>query len=189
MLEAEVARKRPSPGAVYNGPEQLVLEAGRRWRWRRLSRDFSPGVTRWGIPRGCFSNSMIAAIQHPDLRYVEGFAYAGHFPIHHAWNVDADDTVIDFTWREDRELAPRRGRAYHGVVVPIERAWESTWHQSGSVLDLAPDFPELFVTWPRNDHPDRPSLDRLAELVEDVGARGRDLARKLRLESKENTCP
>lgn len=182
MLEAEAQRmaERPRASYVYSSAQELVLEHGRRWRWRRLSRDLSP-ATRWGIPRGCFSNSLLAAQFHPDLRYVEGYAYAGQFPIHHAWNVDPDGVVLDFTWQES-EFNPARGRAYMGVVVPIEHAWEQLWDFERSVLDCPPDWPTFRAPWVVDDHPPRPSVERVVEMLGDVSSEFAEMA-KARLAS------
>jgi hypothetical protein len=38
-------------------------------------------------PNECFSNALLAAVQHKDLTYVEGYASNGIMPIHHAWVV------------------------------------------------------------------------------------------------------
>lgn len=169
MVEAEARRKAsPRPGAVYSSPEELVLEAGRRWTFRPLSRDLSPGVTRWGIPRGCFSNAMLGAMLHRDLRYVEGFAYAGQVPVHHAWNVDPRNVVLDFTWRED-QLHPRQGRAYLGVVVSIEAAWEAVWHRERTVLDCPPNYPELMTPWTVDNHPARPTDEHIVAMLDGAG--------------------
>jgi len=168
MMEA-VARKRaadfPAKSGYYASIEELVLDLGRRWRWQPLRREFSPH-SRWGAPKACFSNALIAGLLNPDLRYVEGFAYAGLIPIHHAWNVDAKGVVVDFTWPED-ELSPRKGRAYMGVVAPLEAAWKAAWEQETTVLD-PPRRP-----WPTQDRPVRPEPDRILEML--GVAAGRDL--------------
>lgn len=167
LLRADARRQEDHamrPGAVYRSAEELILDAGRRWPWRPLSRDWSP-LSRWGAPRTCFANSLIACMAHRDLRYVEGFAYAGHSPIHHAWNVDERGVVLDFTWRE-LALAPI-GRAYHGVVVPIERAFEAVWTHGESVLHDAPEFRSLMEPWPRYDTPPRPDDAAIAAMLKD----------------------
>lgn len=185
MVQAEERRKASSslrPGAVYRSPEELLLELGRRWTWRPLSRDWSP-MSRWGLERACFANSVLGAILHRDLRYVEGFAYAGTIPIHHAWCVDQNDVVVDFTWQE-RELLPRLGRAYLGVVVPIERAIDCVWGLGASVFDDPPEYRSIMEPWVVNDHPPLPSDEAITEFITDAGGEGRaDLLAKLRLAS------
>ena len=65
------------------------------------------------------------------LQYVEGYAViGGKNPVLHAWNVDAEGSVIDSTWEPV-------GSAYFGVILPrsiVEPAktsvlddWESGW--------------------------------------------------------------
>lgn len=174
MVEAEARRKAGfalRPGAVYHSAEEVLLRHGRRWRWHRLSRDLSP-ATRWGLPRACFSNALLAAMFHADLRYVEGFAYAGAFPIHHAWNVDSVGVVQDFTWRED-EIRPSLGRAYLGVVVPIERAMTAVWDAERNVFDDPPTYASLKMPWVVDDHPARPTDERILEFMSEVGAHSR----------------
>lgn len=173
MIEAEARRQRESfdsrPGFVYASAEELVLEHGRRWPWRPLSRDLSPGATRWGAERKCFANSLLAACFHPDLRYVEGFAYCGHLPVHHAWNVDPSGVVLDFTWNED-ELLPSLGRAYMGVVVALDRAWTALWDDEGAVLDgWKRDWPTLREPWGVNDHPPRPTREQILAWIGNAG--------------------
>lgn len=166
LLAADVHRqadKAQRPGAVYRSAEELVLDAGRRWPWRPLSRDWSP-ASRWGAPSLCFANTLIACMVHRDLRYVEGFAYIGQSPIHHAWNVDERGVVHDFTWRE-MALLPVPGRAYHGVVVPIERAFDAVWTQGETVLIDPPQFHALMESWPRDDHPPRPTDAAIAAML------------------------
>lgn len=173
MLEAEARRKAGfglRPGAAYFSSEQVLLEVGRRWRWRPLARDLSR-ATRWGLERACFSNALLAAMLHPDLRYVEGFAYAGAFPIHHAWNVDPAGVVVDFTWRED-QLDPRQGRAYLGVVVPVERAMHAVWDLGAAVFEDPPDYDSLRAPWVVDDHPARLPDERVIEFLYEVGASG-----------------
>jgi hypothetical protein len=167
MVQAEAARKAfygRRAGAVYQSSEELLLEAGRRWSWQPLARDLSP-LTRWGFPAACYANSLLAAILHSDLRYVEGFAYAGAFPIHHAWNVDSRGVVQDFTWRED-QLHPREGRAYLGVVVSIERAMHAIWDLSSTVLEDPPHYASLMERWVVDHHPPRPKVEAITELLD-----------------------
>lgn len=133
MVNVESAHHFRFRGAVdaegFASPAGLVNVHGDLWTWRPLRRRFSR-ASKWGAPRACFANALIACATNVDLRYVEGFAYCGQFAVHHAWAVDMDDIVLDFTWREDVFL-PRFGRAYTGVPCPIVPAFEATWNDKG----------------------------------------------------------
>jgi hypothetical protein len=78
----------------------------------------------------CFRNAFLTMMR-TGLQYAEGYAVSGRkIPVLHAWNVDAEDSVIDSTWEPV-------GSAYFGIVFPLsilERAktsvlddWESGW--------------------------------------------------------------
>lgn len=52
------------------------------------------------IPKQCYSNCFLAVYGRADLAqavYVEGFAYAGFFPVEHAW-IELEGRIIDPTW-------------------------------------------------------------------------------------------
>ena len=68
--------------------------------------------------RDCFRNAYIM-LQKPELEYVEGIAYSGIMPVHHAWNVDKDGNVVDVTWRTRGKLSKfGEGREYFGIIIP-----------------------------------------------------------------------
>jgi hypothetical protein len=72
------------------------------------------------------------------LEYVEGYALiGGKNPVLHAWNVDAEGSVIDSTWEPV-------GSIYFGIVFPpsiVERA-------KTSVLDdFENGWPVLRESW------------------------------------------
>jgi hypothetical protein len=85
------------------------------------------------VPKQCFVNAARLVGRFRTLTYVEGYAYReGLFPMHHAWAVDADRSVVDPTWR-DPELC-----AYWGV--PFDRDNWQRWSnrpQSWSLFDSA----------------------------------------------------
>lgn len=114
---------------VFSCPEALVDMHGDLWTWRPLWRWFSAG-SKWGAPRACFANALLACATNDDLRYAEGFAYCGQFAVHHAWAVDTEDLVLDFTWDEGVFL-PRRGRAYLGVLCPLPAAFDAVCNDKG----------------------------------------------------------
>jgi hypothetical protein len=78
----------------------------------------------------CFRNAFLTMMR-TGLQYAEGFATVGSkIPVLHAWNVDAEGSVIDSTWEPV-------GSAYFGVVFPpwiveptrtsVLDDWESGW--------------------------------------------------------------
>jgi hypothetical protein len=85
-----------------------------------------------GEPRSCFLNSWRLAMKHPDLRYVEGYAHQGLTPVHHAWNVNRNNVVVDSTW--DEENAPLAHRAYLGVPMDIGEVSRAMLGRRGSVM-------------------------------------------------------
>jgi len=71
-------------------------------RWQRL-----PGPAKM-----CFQNAATAALDHPELTYVEGYAFSSVFPlpINHGWLTDRAGRVVDPTWAE--------GSGYFGIPFP-----------------------------------------------------------------------
>ena len=78
----------------------------------------------------CFRNAFLTMMK-TGLQYAEGYAVVGSKnPVLHAWNVDAEGSVIDSTWEPV-------GSIYFGIVFPpsiVERAqtsvlddYESGW--------------------------------------------------------------
>ncbi len=71
-----------------------------------------PKAFRRGKPKYCFRNAAHLALEHDELRYVEGFGLRTDlFPILHAWCIDPDDRVIDITWTDPETCY------YRGVVI------------------------------------------------------------------------
>ena len=104
-------------------PDQPVFgHKGNRYRPRGL--------------KGCFHNSYCAAVaSRGHLRYVEGFAESSFFPVHHAWNIDAEDRVVDTTWCYDSSRLPGVGGAYMGVIFPIEYVRKTRTPSNTSIID------------------------------------------------------
>lgn len=105
--------------------ERFVLEHGHAF-------DPSPLPARFGRPLRngrCFINSIRATLTH-GLTYVEGYA-CGIIPVLHAWCIDGDGVVLDFTWGE--EIA----QSYFGVPVSTPFLYDYTIKhpESGSVID------------------------------------------------------
>jgi len=110
---------------VYKGIEHFLLEHGRWYEvtpWR--------GKYKQGAPKNCFANAMLLGAQK-GLRYVEGLAFADikiELPIHHGWNIDEHDNVIDNTWLNT-------GLVYFGVEFSVGRADDAIWNGDSTVLD------------------------------------------------------
>jgi hypothetical protein len=126
-----------SRGYQYSSPVDLVLHEGRFFEHRRLDRWFAPEAAptvRYGQPRKCITNALSACAEHRDLRYVEGFAWHRKvpLPLHHAWNIDRDDRVVDFTW--DERLWPADRRLYLGIVFETEAALQAAEEHGSSIL-------------------------------------------------------
>jgi hypothetical protein len=103
----------------------FVLEHGRRFAP-------SPLPARYGRPLGnrlCFANSWRMARKH-GLTYVEGFAISV-MPVLHAWNVDHEGRVLDFTWPQ--EVASD----YYGIEfsTAFVLRYHSTHQRSVCLLD------------------------------------------------------
>lgn len=72
--------------------------------------------------RRCFENSLRMAIRDPRLTYYEGFAFSGLIPVHHAWCVDLDGRVVDFTWRKSVQTSyPENEWSYFGIGWDVMR--------------------------------------------------------------------
>lgn len=57
-----------------------------------------PGYAK-GEPRACYRNAAELAMRDPALTYCEGYARPQNLiPVHHAWCVTADGSVVDPTW-------------------------------------------------------------------------------------------
>ena len=103
------------PTVVY----EFLLEHGIEYRGTPWS-EFKGSGWRRKRERHCFQNAFHAAVQY-GLQYVEGYAYAGLIPVHHAWNVDDQGRVVDFTWREANQNSSPATWEYFGVTFDIEK--------------------------------------------------------------------
>lgn len=150
-------------GTPYSDPFDFVLRHGHEYRAVPLGRRELTQRFRYGQEKACFANSIMAGVLHDDLRYVEGFAFNGLLPIHHAWNVDRAGRAIDFTWREAK--IPIAVRAYVGVVFPLELAWDALWEGDAAVLDdWQRDWPILRREFEANEWPPLPGPELLARM-------------------------
>lgn len=82
---------------IWNSTEELLLSmAGQPVVVPSLT--LADGMRR-GRLKECFANALMASTVHPNLRYSEGFAMSGFFPVAHAWLTDAETGAIyDPTW-------------------------------------------------------------------------------------------
>lgn len=131
----------------YRNPPDFLLQHGRQFP--------SPDRTAWSpiAERGrCFANSVLA-MQHaqPKLRYAEGVVWSApatnrftgqpvgdYRLVHHAWNVDRMERVVDFTYQHSPIAA--QSIAYFGVVFPDdELVGRVAWDEDGTLLDHAVD--------------------------------------------------
>lgn len=140
-----MARKRFSlkMDLFYICMEDFVLQEGVGFRevspWQPSER----GTNRYRprIPRQCFDNSYKAATaSRGRLRYVEGYADGGIFPVPHAWNIDEEDRIVDTTWCGDGAergvfTRPTIGRAYIGVVIDLDYVRSMRTNDNTSMID------------------------------------------------------
>ena len=84
----------PTPAGRY------VLDRG---RWF-VSQPRPTGV-RKGADKACYRNAGRYVLDHPEYRYVEGFAMSTELGmvVQHAWAADSIDRVIDRTWKHPEE--------------------------------------------------------------------------------------
>lgn len=90
--------------------EGLLLDVGRTWGdWIKDNNLLGRYNLTARELKACFRNAGTAAIDNPELTYVEG--YAGTIiPIMHAWCVTDNGTIIDPTWED--------GHHYFGIAFP-----------------------------------------------------------------------
>ncbi|HZL04407.1 MAG TPA: hypothetical protein VFE45_03125, partial [Coriobacteriia bacterium] len=93
-LLADVAVMFPTPAGRY------VLEHG-RWFIPR----HRPTGVRKGSDKACYRNTGRYVLDHPEHRYVEGFAMSTNLGmvVQHAWAADSMDFVIDRTWKDPED--------------------------------------------------------------------------------------
>lgn len=94
--------------------QRFLLATGRTFHPQAL-----PSRYRRMQMKKCFENAMrLVKRSNGKLRYAEGYATSKlGLLIHHAWAVDADDRVIDPTWRDPADCE------YFGRIFTIEE-WE-----------------------------------------------------------------
>jgi hypothetical protein len=120
----DFAGKLP-PEYCYRNVYDFVLREGRFFRPQPR-----PDLITLRHIGECFRNAFLTMMR-TGLEYAEGYAATGSkIPVLHAWNADAEGSVIDSTWEPV-------GSAYFGIILPlsvVRRAkisvlddWERGW--------------------------------------------------------------
>jgi hypothetical protein len=100
-LEMTVRARRVLADDMRPSYEQFVLDNGESYSV--LGDPVEPMN-----PGECFKNCALTALANPNFTYVEGWA-TSVIPLHHAWLLDENGTVVDPTWGH------RPGTQYFGV--------------------------------------------------------------------------
>jgi hypothetical protein len=128
-LEFEVMAVRKFKMLERNGYvsfADFVLQHGRPFTWSPR-----PRWMKRGAPKMCFQNCGLLALEHPDLIYVEGYAWNGAMPVLHAWLTDASGRAFDPTWKRNS------GADYFGI--PFDSKFYRRFiyrHKFFGVIDL-----------------------------------------------------
>ena len=99
--------------------EHPELEDGQYWKAVPWSTWKGTGWRR-GHLLECYRKAAMFAMKHPELKYVEGFAFGPPNDVvyAHSWNVDDKGRVIERTWYQPDDWV--EGTTYYGVVVEIK---------------------------------------------------------------------
>lgn len=83
--------------SIWTGPEELLLSmVGEPIEVATLT---LPPEVEAGETRACYRNAFNISVSHPTLVYTEGLAYAGFFPMWHAFLTDTETgAIVDPTW-------------------------------------------------------------------------------------------
>lgn len=124
-MEARVGIRCQIPqGFEYACPEDFVLDRGKVPKSEPLTEeqfDYLRRIARMtGLlfkPKQCFHNSMLLTMEDSvwskRIEYVEGFAFTGSIPVHHAW-VKLDGKLVDLT----RSLRPEAAEEFLKDIKP-----------------------------------------------------------------------
>jgi hypothetical protein len=105
-------------GPILNNPTpvyEFLLEHGQEFQGIPWTKFRGTGYRKMKAQM-CFANCWAASLIIPDLTYYEGYAHAGLITVHHAWCVDEQGRVVDFTWRKKAQnRLPENEWEYFGV--------------------------------------------------------------------------
>jgi hypothetical protein len=135
-IEEWIVVERDSWKSVLNGApsgawlmHEFLLRNGKRF----VSQP-KPERYKMRQPKACFWNAARLAKRSRVLRYAEGYVASPDIPIliHHAWNVDREDRVVDVTLQDWKTGESRAGNAqYFGIVFEAKHLPK----EGGSMLD------------------------------------------------------
>ena len=122
-----------------------------------------PATVRRGTSGQCFQNAAELVMKEPEkYAYVEGYAM-GIMPVHHAWCVTRDGSVIDPTWTDSKESA------YFGIPMNMRFVAETVLNNgvwgvfgempSTSLLRRSTD--DMVHPWWREEIAERPAWPKL----------------------------
>src|SRR3954469_15460930 len=89
---------RKPPEWIYDGPEDFILTHGRYWQGASCPDEYRQHC---GPLMHCFFNAMSAAIEHPELTYVEGVYSVAGLPKPHGWCVDTRGRIVELTFNPE----------------------------------------------------------------------------------------
>lgn len=114
----------------YKGYEDFVLRHGKLFKHgpSESAVEYEFHAT---TEKQCFRNALTAALNHPELTYVEGWAFTGVLPVHHAWLVDSEGRVHDPTW-DGRDLSGER--VYLGVPFETDYLAKTVFRKKTDTL-------------------------------------------------------
>jgi hypothetical protein len=107
--------KKPE-GWYYNGAYDFLQQEGKFFKSQELTEEerlyVMEAINNLGFvpqPKQCYYNANLLAINDFSgrIKYAEGLAYSGYFPIWHGWNT-INGKVIDLTWLKEFGKLSRR---------------------------------------------------------------------------------
>jgi hypothetical protein len=133
------------PRVVY----QFLLDRGQEFSGTKWTAFRGTGYRKM-TPALCFNNCFHAAYNYEELTYYEGYATSNFImPVHHAWCVDEQGRVVDFTWRAKQALHLEEEWEYFGIGfdVNLMLPW---WLEKGTAsvlydLDYDSNYEELIA--------------------------------------------
>jgi len=131
---------------TYLGLDDLIRREGRPFQPRPL-----PSCYSRRTPNQCFKNAYDMLLEDQNLRYVEGIATSGVLPVHHAWNIDENDEVVETTWQWREDYRPQ---AYYGIVIPddlVMTVVDATGYYGLTIDDWKNGWPAYRQPWNTNN--------------------------------------